>query len=635
MLVFRSEYVNSINILIIDDTKELLSSLDRALSTNSVIITTASNPDEAFEACQSKSFDLFIIDCMLPKMNGTELAKKLHEKQSQAKILMMSGIFKDTSFTNQLKNENYISDFLEKPFEVEVIKNFIKETWPKISANENSKNYPFLKTFSSASEVTDFLLSSEEINSYCLPKILSSILQFKINGTLSFKKEGHEVEVIISNQKIVRVSSSDRSTSFGEVLSKLGFIDHKVVDDFYESEVHQKSGLPLGTSLAKNGLMSPHASIVANKGQMVQRLTSLFKVGNLNINFTEHDIKPIDASHLIFKDLKNLTDIWTTKLVSENWLKEVFESLKDLKPNLNHEDSTESIHLQRINTGVVNKQPIELINTDLKPIELYKSLFYAFSLNQISIKQESPNDISQVNNTELNVQSLNQLIKSFKYKDAFEILNAKNNMSDKEIQKRYHSMAKNLHPDKLSDETPDDVRALVLEVFGLITEAFNKVKTADSREKYLNEVEQTKTNERLLNEDSIKTAKELLFKSKYTKAYETLNSPSLKENPPAYFDLYYCWAGLKTSAKVSDLAIYIESFLKDDSLKRSVEGYFVQGLIELKNKDFSAFESMMKICLKKEPSFLPAKREVLMYRSKLEEQTQNTKTGWNFFKKSS
>ncbi len=626
--------MNLVRVLIIDDSRDFSSHLSRALDGGKVKTTCVSHADEAIEVCKSQKFQLFLIDCMLPKMNGTELAKKLHEIQPDAKIIMMSGIFKDNSFASQLRAEPHISDFFAKPFEVKDVKDYIRRTWSNVAVSELSDMYPFLKVFNNASSVVNFLEKTERISSYSLPKILSSLLQFNIHGTLNFKRDDIEKEIIISNKKVVRVSSNDHSYPFGELLTELGFISKENLDAFCSSPDFNKSDLPIGKKLEKYNLISPHASTMVNKHQMKMRLTDLFESGNFSMSFTEHDIKPVDDSHFTMSDIEKHTGLWAKKHIAHTWLAEVFAHLKDQKPFITNHDELTSVHLDRISSGLKASKTIEHVNPDLEPTELYKSLFYAFSLNIISLGTGAVEGAEY--NISLDIESLKKLQASFVDQEPFAILGVEPDISDKDLQKKYHAMAKNLHPDKLPLNISDELKALAEDTFSIITEAFNSIKTQETRMKYMEDKKQSEANEFMDNETAVVQAKSFLLKSKYSQAFKALDNETLKSKPPSLFNLYYCWACIKAQGKSAITDQAIKAFNSEpSSLKDSVEGYFVRSLILLLDDDIRGFEEMVKICLKKEPSFLPARRELTVIKSKVEEQSQKSTGGWSLFKKSS
>ena len=64
-------------ILLIDDKKSILDFVTPLLMAGGHIVETALNGLDAFEKAQQQSFDLYIIDHLMPVMNGLQLSKNL------------------------------------------------------------------------------------------------------------------------------------------------------------------------------------------------------------------------------------------------------------------------------------------------------------------------------------------------------------------------------------------------------------------------------------------------------------------------------------------------------------------------------------------------------------------------------
>ncbi|WP_281558999.1 response regulator [Thalassomonas sp. RHCl1] len=79
-------------ILIVDDKQTVLNSLTALLENAGHCVVTASNGLDGFEKAQSQQFDLFVIDHLMPVMNGLVLVKNLrqHLDTQHAPILFMS-----------------------------------------------------------------------------------------------------------------------------------------------------------------------------------------------------------------------------------------------------------------------------------------------------------------------------------------------------------------------------------------------------------------------------------------------------------------------------------------------------------------------------------------------------------------
>ncbi|AFL69443.1 response regulator [Sulfurospirillum barnesii] len=79
-----------IKVAIIDDEQEILNMIEKSLNrTAGFAVTTFSNPLNAISHID-KTYDVVLLDIMMPQMNGLDVLKRLHEKTPGLKIIMMT-----------------------------------------------------------------------------------------------------------------------------------------------------------------------------------------------------------------------------------------------------------------------------------------------------------------------------------------------------------------------------------------------------------------------------------------------------------------------------------------------------------------------------------------------------------------
>lgn len=103
------------HILVIDDDLRLRKLLKKYLSENGFIISEAANAREAADLLELFSFDLLIMDVMMPEKNGMDFTKELRENGLMTPILMLTAMADSDDRINGL--ENGADDYLPKPFE--------------------------------------------------------------------------------------------------------------------------------------------------------------------------------------------------------------------------------------------------------------------------------------------------------------------------------------------------------------------------------------------------------------------------------------------------------------------------------------------------------------------------------------
>ena len=100
-------------ILLVDDDLELTELLAELLLLEGFNVTVVHNGQEALSLLKTQSFDLMLLDIMMPVLNGTETLKQLR-KTSNMPVLMLSA--RDDDIDRVLGLELGADDYLPKPF---------------------------------------------------------------------------------------------------------------------------------------------------------------------------------------------------------------------------------------------------------------------------------------------------------------------------------------------------------------------------------------------------------------------------------------------------------------------------------------------------------------------------------------
>jgi len=102
-------------IAVVDDENEILSMIQRFLNRNEKYnVTTFLNPVVAVDSIDS-SYDIVLLDIMMPQMNGLDALEKLMEKNPNLKVIMMTAY---STLDKVLKSHKYgATHYLMKPFD--------------------------------------------------------------------------------------------------------------------------------------------------------------------------------------------------------------------------------------------------------------------------------------------------------------------------------------------------------------------------------------------------------------------------------------------------------------------------------------------------------------------------------------
>ena len=79
-----------INVLIVDDEKNIRLTTAQTLERSGYVIETAANGKEAIQKLQQQPFDVMVLDIKMPQMDGLEVLQQAHQQYPALKILMVS-----------------------------------------------------------------------------------------------------------------------------------------------------------------------------------------------------------------------------------------------------------------------------------------------------------------------------------------------------------------------------------------------------------------------------------------------------------------------------------------------------------------------------------------------------------------
>ena len=127
---------NNLHILLVDDDDKIRELLKTFLIDNKYLVSTASNAAEAKEVLKYITFDLLVIDIMMPGQNGYELTKEIREK-SLIPIIHLTAMGETEDRVHGL--EIGADDYLGKPFEPKELLLRINNILNKTSIKKETK----------------------------------------------------------------------------------------------------------------------------------------------------------------------------------------------------------------------------------------------------------------------------------------------------------------------------------------------------------------------------------------------------------------------------------------------------------------------------------------------------------------
>jgi DNA-binding response OmpR family regulator len=101
-------------ILIVEDESKLAGALKRGLENESYAVDLAADGEEGLGLAELESYDLLLLDLMLPKLDGVDLCRRLRARGQQIPILMLTA--RDAIEHRVAGLDSGADDYLVKPF---------------------------------------------------------------------------------------------------------------------------------------------------------------------------------------------------------------------------------------------------------------------------------------------------------------------------------------------------------------------------------------------------------------------------------------------------------------------------------------------------------------------------------------
>jgi DNA-binding NtrC family response regulator len=116
-------------VLLVDDEPDFLEAMAARMQVRGLDVTTTTSTIDALSMAESKSFDVIIMDLMMPEMAGLEALKALKDLKPESQIILLTGYATREIEAEALKLGAV--DLIEKPADIERLLKKIKEARSK------------------------------------------------------------------------------------------------------------------------------------------------------------------------------------------------------------------------------------------------------------------------------------------------------------------------------------------------------------------------------------------------------------------------------------------------------------------------------------------------------------------------
>ena len=189
-------------LLLVEDSLQLNKALSTVLKRNSFIVDSAFDGEEALLFLDQYTYDVIILDIMLPKVNGLEVLKTARAKHIETPIIMLTA--KSTTEDKIQGLDMGADDYLPKPFAVDELLARIRALMRRkpVYKEENIEKFGDL-----ALDANTLVLSSPKDSVVLTNKELQiMVLLLKANGAVvsleTISKNAWDIDSYSTNENV-------------------------------------------------------------------------------------------------------------------------------------------------------------------------------------------------------------------------------------------------------------------------------------------------------------------------------------------------------------------------------------------------------------------------------------------------
>ncbi len=106
-------------ILVVEDERRMADLLERTLREEGHQVVVSGDGREGFDIARGSSFDVILLDVMLPSMDGMTVARRLRESKNKTPVLLLTARDSVADIVKGL--DSGADDYLVKPFSIDVL----------------------------------------------------------------------------------------------------------------------------------------------------------------------------------------------------------------------------------------------------------------------------------------------------------------------------------------------------------------------------------------------------------------------------------------------------------------------------------------------------------------------------------
>lgn len=619
---------SDLSILIVEDDANFCRILTEAVKSFGFRPLSVGKVDEAIQLAKIKSVHAAIIDCLLPKMNGVELAKQIrHTRFGQAPIFLMSGIFKDKNFIQDSKDSTGAIDFYSKPFDLIELKTAIEKSLSHLLEDKTVVDLKSIvaKNFQTIRQRIKVIEALETIKGWDLLLVLGVLAEAKVSGQLNLATESGDIAgITLSHGVVVKVDVGNAKERVKKMLSDKGLIDDE--DEETLNEILDTGKNFVDEALSRS-MISPHMAAEIGSGIIHVELEQLLLEKSFQVSYapSEHsDVEPAvnaqsQGEYFCQLLLRRLPTTYLSEFYEQwdNFPIRIENNFNEFDTIFNNPPFKEIKDWKAIFS---NSPTIEELTAQLKidKDKVYRLIHFLVVRRQIVF-----DDFKKVKSREELEQKVQTLFLNTVGKSPtqiFEYFGVDEHMKTEHISKVFHDFARSNHPDQIPKDSSEAIKKKMSQVFASVSEAYNILSEPYKRENYFRSLKAKEAAKQMNAENMAQEALQLIRKGQYFPALNKLNDAyKIHQNNETLLQIIFC--ELKSAPTPMPVAIQNSVQKKMDLLrpedKKNVLFFLNSALIAKAKNDTKVALDYLTKAISMDPNLIEARREMTALQSSI------------------
>ena len=116
-------------VLLLDDEKDFVEAMAERMRARGMEVTAITSPSEALKRAREESYDVIVMDFMMPEIDGLEALKELKRINPDLQIILLTG-YATMEKRTEAKNLG-ATDLVEKPADIDTLTEKIRKAHQK------------------------------------------------------------------------------------------------------------------------------------------------------------------------------------------------------------------------------------------------------------------------------------------------------------------------------------------------------------------------------------------------------------------------------------------------------------------------------------------------------------------------